>query len=113
MHHPRTEVVALCDLLRERLDILGDELGVTARFVDLDEMIEQTRPDIVAIPTGTEFHHDLALRGIGDEDIAKDRATKGVILRSDECGFLNGIEVKCGGHGISPGRARRSDIGCW
>ena len=60
--HPRTEVVALCDLLRERLDILGDELGVKARFVDLDEMIEQTRPDIVAIPTGTEFHHDLALR---------------------------------------------------
>ena len=63
--HPRTEVVALCDLLRERLDILGDELGVKARFVDLDEMIEQTRPDIVAIPTGTEFHRDLALRVLG------------------------------------------------
>lgn len=60
--HPRTEVVALCDLIRERLDTLGDELGVKARFTDLDEMIRQTAPDIVAIPTGTEFHYDLCMR---------------------------------------------------
>ena len=60
--HPRTEVVALCDLIRDRLDTLGDELGVTARFTDLDEMIRQTAPDIVAIPTGTEFHYDLCMR---------------------------------------------------
>ncbi len=60
--HPRTEVVALCDLVPERLEALGEKLGVDARFADLDEMIRQTRPDIVAIPTGTEFHHDLALR---------------------------------------------------
>ena len=60
--HPRTEVVALCDLLQERLDALGDELGVSARYTDLDAMIEETRPDIVAIPTGTEFHYDLAMR---------------------------------------------------
>jgi predicted dehydrogenase len=60
--HPRTEVVALCDLLPERLESLGEKLGVGVRFADLDEMIQQTRPDIVAIPTGTEFHHDLALR---------------------------------------------------
>jgi predicted dehydrogenase len=60
--HPRTEVVALCDLLSERVDALGDELGVAARFSDLDAMIAQTCPDVVAIPTGTEFHHDLAMR---------------------------------------------------
>jgi predicted dehydrogenase len=60
--HPRTAVVALCDLLPERVDALGDELGVAARFSDLDAMIAQTRPDIVAIPTGTEFHFDLAMR---------------------------------------------------
>ena len=60
--HPRTEVVALCDLVRDRLDTLGDELGITARFTDLDEMIVQTQPDVVAIPTGTEFHYDLSMR---------------------------------------------------
>ena len=57
--HPRTAVVGLCDLVEERLNKLGDEIGVSARFADLDEMIRQTEPDIVTIPTGTEFHYDL------------------------------------------------------
>ena len=60
--HPRTEIVGLCDLVKERLDILGEEVNVTARFTDLDEMIRQIQPDIVAIPTGTEFHYDLCMR---------------------------------------------------
>lgn len=60
--HPRTEIVALCDLIPERMDTLGDLLGVEARFTDLDEMIERTTPDIVAIPTGTEFHYELSMR---------------------------------------------------
>ena len=60
--HPRTEIVALCDLVQDLLDTLGDELGVAARYTDLDEMMGQHQPDIVAIPTGTEFHHSLALR---------------------------------------------------
>jgi UDP-N-acetyl-2-amino-2-deoxyglucuronate dehydrogenase len=60
--HPRTDVVALCDLLPERVDALGDELGVMARFADLEAMIVETKPDIVAIPTGTELHFPLAMR---------------------------------------------------
>ncbi len=45
--HPRTEVVALCDLLPERLQTLGDELGVGARYEDLDRMIAKSK-----IPAG-------------------------------------------------------------
>ncbi len=60
--HPRAKVVGLCDLIKERRDTLGDMLGVSARFADLDEMIVQTSPDIVAIPTGTEFHYELCMR---------------------------------------------------
>ena len=60
--HPRTEVVALCDLLEDRLNSLGDELGLKARFTDLDEMIRQTEPKIVAIPTAPALHAPLALR---------------------------------------------------
>lgn len=60
--HPRTEVVGLCDLIQERLDTLGDLLGVSERYTDLDEMIKQTSPDIVVIPTGTEFHYELCMR---------------------------------------------------
>ena len=60
--HARTEVVGLCDLVEERLNGLGDELGVDARYTDLDAMIEEVRPDVVAIPTGTEFHFPLCMR---------------------------------------------------
>ncbi|HJP29442.1 MAG TPA: Gfo/Idh/MocA family oxidoreductase [Candidatus Latescibacteria bacterium] len=59
--HPRCQVVGLCDLLPERLDQLGDEFGVLARYDDYAKMIVQEAPDIVAIPTGTEFHYPLAM----------------------------------------------------
>jgi predicted dehydrogenase len=60
--HSRTQVVGLCDLIIERANTLGDLLDVSARFTDLDEMIQQTSPDIVVIPTGTEFHYELCMR---------------------------------------------------
>ncbi|MDA1142574.1 MAG: Gfo/Idh/MocA family oxidoreductase [Planctomycetota bacterium] len=58
----RTEVVALCDINQERLNLLGDELDVSARYEDLDAMIQETEPDIVIIPTNTKFHFELAMR---------------------------------------------------
>ena len=62
--HARTEIVGLCDLIPERLNTLGDELGTptSARYTDLDKMIEETQPDIVAIPTATELHYPLSMR---------------------------------------------------
>ena len=60
--HPRCEIVGLCDLVPELLNTLGEELGVKARYDDLDKMIQETAPDIVAVPTGTEFHYPLCMR---------------------------------------------------
>jgi UDP-N-acetyl-2-amino-2-deoxyglucuronate dehydrogenase len=60
--HPSCQIVGICDLLPERLQTLGDELQVSARFADLDQMVKDTQPDIVAIPTATEFHYDLCMR---------------------------------------------------
>ena len=60
--HPRTEIVALCDLVQDRLDALGKIVNVSSHFTDLDEMINQTKPDIVAIPTATEMHYPLCMR---------------------------------------------------
>ena len=59
--HPRTHVVALCDLVAALVRALGDEIGVDAHYSDLDRMIEEGKPDIVVIPTGTEFHFDLSM----------------------------------------------------
>ena len=62
--HPRTDLVGLCDLIPERFNKLGDEFEVppSARYTDLDKMIEEVQPDIVAIPTATELHYELSMR---------------------------------------------------
>lgn len=60
--HPCTEIVALCDLVQDRLEALGKIVNVSTHFTDLDEMITQTNPDIVAIPTATEMHYPLCMR---------------------------------------------------
>ncbi len=62
--HPRTELVAACDLVEARLHDVSDELEIpqVARYTDLDKMLAEKHPDIVAIPTATEFHFPLAMR---------------------------------------------------
>ena len=60
--HPRTELVGLCDLVPDRLDSLGDQFDVVSRYDDFDAMILDTKPDVVAISTGTEFHFPLLMR---------------------------------------------------
>ena len=59
--HPRTEIVALCDLLPERMEQLGKIVNVSNHFTDIDEMIKETQPDIVAIPTATDVHYPLCM----------------------------------------------------
>lgn len=60
--HPRAEVVALCDLVPELLATLGAELEGVACYTDLGRMMEEQHPDLVAIPTGTEFHFPLVMQ---------------------------------------------------
>lgn len=60
VQHPRMELVALCDLLPERLNALGDRFGVAARYSDYVQMIREQEPDIVNVPTATRFHAPLA-----------------------------------------------------
>ncbi|MCG9126667.1 Gfo/Idh/MocA family oxidoreductase [Candidatus Poribacteria bacterium] len=59
--HPRTEIVALCDLVPERMEQLGKIVNVSTHFTDIDEMIQETQPDIVAIPTATDAHYPLCM----------------------------------------------------
>src|SRR4051812_35237132 len=58
--HPRLDLVAICDLLPERLAALGDRFGVRARYTDFEQMLREQEPDIVNIATATRFHAQLA-----------------------------------------------------
>ena len=59
--HPRTNVVAICDVLPERTDALGDQFDVSARYSDFDVMLRETRPDIAVISTQADSHFELAM----------------------------------------------------
>ena len=60
VRHPCTDLVAVCDLLPERLEALGDRFGVAARYSDFEKMIREQQPDLVNIPVATKFHAPLA-----------------------------------------------------
>lgn len=64
VHHPRTELVAFCDLDDARLQAAGAGYGVSTLYRDLDEMLNRERLDLVAIATRTDFHHALALQAL-------------------------------------------------
>ncbi|MBC7320569.1 Gfo/Idh/MocA family oxidoreductase [bacterium] len=44
---PDVEIVAICDIDRERLNITGDKYGIERRYTDYRKMIEETSPDVV------------------------------------------------------------------
>ena len=63
--HPRTEVVAVCDLRPEALagfrETWADVCPNTATYTDFGELLAQERPDIVSIVTGDHLHADLTV----------------------------------------------------
>ncbi len=58
--HPRTELVAVSDILPERLQSVGDRFGIAARYPDFSRMLAEQQPDIVNIATATHTHAALA-----------------------------------------------------
>lgn len=57
--HPRTELVAGCDLDEERLRKFGQRWGVTALYTDVREMLAREQLDVVSITTS--WGHDHAV----------------------------------------------------
>jgi D-apiose dehydrogenase len=53
------EIVAVCDQNPDRLHIIGNQFGITARYADAREMLENERPDFVDIATTVASHRNL------------------------------------------------------
>ena len=58
----KTELVAGADILPEKLEAFQKRWGVSALYKDYMEMIEQEKPDIVAICTRGELHAEMGVR---------------------------------------------------
>ena len=53
------QIVAICDMNEELLNSFGDDFGVSERYTDLHQMLEQESPDLLHIVTAP------TLRGTG------------------------------------------------
>ena len=47
----RFEVVALCDLIEERLVEVAREYGITSIYTDVEKMVKETKPDVFSFAT--------------------------------------------------------------
>lgn len=56
---PGVAIVSLCDRNPERLKLVGEQFGITARYSDAREMLAAERPDFVDIATTVESHRAL------------------------------------------------------
>ncbi|MCL1794372.1 MAG: Gfo/Idh/MocA family oxidoreductase [Oscillospiraceae bacterium] len=56
----RLDLVAVCDIKGERLDLISKEFGVDAAYLDADKMLAETKPDIFVFVT----HPDLRIEMI-------------------------------------------------
>jgi predicted dehydrogenase len=61
---PDVTVVALCDARTERAQELGERYGISRRFEKLEEMLHETRPDVVHILTPPAIAPDLAIEAL-------------------------------------------------
>ena len=89
-------VVALCDILQERLDIFGKKFGVAEenRFLDEDEFFKERRADVLLIapPDKCHIRHALKAFALGYDVMTEKPLTDDL----DECHALLEAQKKSG-----------------
>jgi predicted dehydrogenase len=59
--HPNVDVVAIADPDLERLDRVGEQYGIAARYPGAEALLAAERLDAVSVCTPNKFHKDLTL----------------------------------------------------
>lgn len=56
--------LALCDTLKENLDIIGDLFDIKERYRDVDEALERSASDAAVICTPNHLHADVTIKAL-------------------------------------------------
>ena len=61
--HPKTEIVAGCDIDGSRLKQFGAKWGIpdSSLYADYREMLRREKLDIVSVASWTETHYDIVM----------------------------------------------------
>jgi predicted dehydrogenase len=63
-NHPNTNLVAICQRTREKLDAVGDTWGVEKRYTEYAELLRDTEVEAVHINTPPPLHADMCVAGL-------------------------------------------------
>ena len=58
-HVSKGQIAAICDMEEDLLNAFGDEFGIKNRYIDLHEMLEKEKPDLLHIVTRPELRVPL------------------------------------------------------
>jgi len=58
-HISRGKIVAICDMVEKLLNDFGDQFGIENRYIDLHEMLDKEKPDVLHIVTRPELRVPL------------------------------------------------------
>ncbi|MBM3216734.1 Gfo/Idh/MocA family oxidoreductase, partial [Candidatus Poribacteria bacterium] len=92
----QTALIAAADVVRTKVDALGDRWHVAARYTDYREMIAREKPDIVSITTRPDSHADIAV-------FAAENGVKGIYVEKPLCCSMDeadAIRAACATHGV-------------
>lgn len=62
--YDRCELVAVCDLIQEKLDKVAERYPGTKTYLDFDEMLKDPEIDIISIALPSAMHADFAVKAL-------------------------------------------------
>ena len=94
--YPDTEIVAIADNNPERRKVLGERFGVRALYGDVESLLNEALPDIVAVVTPTKYMKDvvIACAETGVKGISTEKPIAAVLADADE------MVDACARHGV-------------
>ena len=83
--YPDTEIVGISDVNADRLKAVGQRFGVSALFPDIDSLLRETSPDVVAVVCPTKYMKNavLAAAEFGVKGVSTDKPIAGVLADAD------------------------------
>lgn len=60
--NPKTELYALCDIDKTKLEKYGKKYSVSHLFTSVDDLLTKTKPDVISICTLPETHEEIVVK---------------------------------------------------
>jgi len=82
---PNVELTAVCDISEQALNAFGDRHGISKRYTDLAELLENEQLDIIIVATWGPSHAEISIAAAKSGIVRAILCEKPISMTSDEC----------------------------